>query len=126
MTAPDAPLGRAGSGDLVPGQATPGMQRRQAFATDGMWSGMVRTEAGAASGWHHHGDFETTIYVLTGVLRMQFGAGGGDAFDAGPGDFVYVPKGAVHREANPTDDPSTAVIVRAGMGEAVINVDGPA
>lgn len=126
MTAPDAPLGRAGTDDLVPGHATPGMDRRQAFSTDGMWSGLVHTEAGAASGWHHHGDYETTLYVVSGVLRMEFGAAGGEAFDAGPGDFIYVPKGAIHREANPTNEQSTAVIVRAGTGEAVVNVDGPA
>jgi len=25
------------------------------------------------SGWHHHGDFETVIYILSGVLKMEFG-----------------------------------------------------
>ena len=103
------------------------MRRAVAVNTDGMWSGTVRTEPGASSGWHHHGSYQTTIYVVSGVLRMEFGGGGADAFEAGPGEFVYVPAGAVHREANPTDETSTAVVVRAGTGgQAVINVDGPA
>ena len=50
------------------------------------------------SGWHHHGGYETVIYVLTGLLRMEFGPGGATTIVAGPGDFVYVPTGVVHRE----------------------------
>jgi hypothetical protein len=59
-------------GDRKPGPSTPGMERQQAVATDSMWSGVVRTQAGMVSGWHHHGEYETTIYVLTGVLLMEF------------------------------------------------------
>jgi uncharacterized RmlC-like cupin family protein len=109
---------------LRPGQATPGMARSEAVATDGMWSGLVHTEPGASSGWHHHGSWESTIYVVSGVLRMEFADG---TFDASAGEFVYVPAGVVHREANPTDATSEAVVVRASSvgGEAVVNVDGP-
>jgi uncharacterized RmlC-like cupin family protein len=109
-----------------PGPSTPGMDRQEAVATDGMWSGVARTEAGMMSGWHHHGEYETTIYVLTGSLRMEFGPGGSKTLEAGPGDFVYVPKGAVHRESNPSNEPADIVVVRAGRGESTINVDGPA
>jgi uncharacterized RmlC-like cupin family protein len=113
------------AGDRTPGPATPGMDRQQAVATEGMWSGVVRTEAGMVSGWHHHGEYETVIYVLSGSLRMEFGPGGSDAVEAGPGDFVYVPKGAVHREGNPSAEPADIVVVRAGRGESTVNVDGP-
>src|SRR5215204_1907187 len=102
--------------ERTPGPATPGMDRRQAFATEGTWSGFVRTEAGTVSGWHHHGDYESVIYVLTGALKMEFGPGGANTVEAGPGDFVYVPKGAVHRESNPSADPADLVVVRAGRG----------
>jgi uncharacterized RmlC-like cupin family protein len=101
------------------------MDRQQAVATDGMWSGLVRTEAGMRSGWHHHGEYETTIYVLTGALSMELGPEGATTAEAGPGDFVYVPKGAVHRESNPSADPADLVVVRAGRGESTINVAGP-
>ena len=75
------------------------MVREQAIATAGMWSGLVRTEASMTSGWHHHGDYETAIYVLSGRLRMESGLAGSKVVEAGPGDFVYVPRHKIHREA---------------------------
>ena len=113
-------------GERRAGPATPGMVRQEAFAGERMWSGIARTEPGMVSGWHHHGEYETTIYVLSGALRMEFGPGGAAAVEAGPGDFVYVPKGVVHREGNPSGEPAELVLVRAGHGESTVNVDGPA
>jgi uncharacterized RmlC-like cupin family protein len=101
------------------------MIREEAVATDGMWAGLVRTEPNMASGWHHHGDYETTIYVVSGQLRMEFGAGGRDQEEAGPGDFIHVPRAVIHRESNPLDQEATLIVVRAGSGEPVVNVDGP-
>jgi len=112
--------------DRTEGQPTPGMQREQAVATDRMWAGCVTTDAGAVSGWHHHGEYESSIYVVSGALRMEFGPGGEEVLDAGEGDFLYVAPHAIHREGNPSDEQSTIVVVRAGSGEAVFNVDGPA
>jgi uncharacterized RmlC-like cupin family protein len=107
------------------GQPTPGIVREEAVQTDGMWAGFVRTEPEMASGWHHHGEYDSTIYVLTGSLRMEFGPGGEVIFEAGPGDFVFVGKRAVHRESNPSPEEATLVVVRTGHGEPVVNVDGP-
>lgn len=111
--------------DRIEGGYTPGMVREQAVATAGMWSGLVRTEAGMTSGWHHHGDYETAIYVLSGKLRMESGPAGSEVVEAGQGDFVYVPKHKIHRESNPTEEESRLVVVRAGTGEPVFNVEGP-
>jgi uncharacterized RmlC-like cupin family protein len=113
-------------GERVEGAPTPGMTREEAVATDGMWAGFARTDAGMVSGWHHHGEYESTIYVLTGALRMEFGAGGSHVLDAAPGDFLYVAPHAIHREGNPTDEEAHLVVVRSGSGEPVFNVDGPA
>jgi uncharacterized RmlC-like cupin family protein len=107
------------------GPPTPGMDRRTAIDSDRMWAGTARTHPGMVSGWHHHGDHESAIYVLSGALRMEYGAGGRETFDAMPGDFVFVPRGAVHRESDPTDEPADIVVVRSGTGESVVNVDGP-
>ena len=104
---------------------TAGMTREQAIVTDGMWSGFVRTDAGMTSGWHHHGDYDTSIYVVSGALRMEFGPGGSDTIDAVPGDFLHVPKGAIHREGNPSTREADLIVTRAGTGPPVINVDGP-
>ena len=62
--------------ERVEGQPTPGMTREQAIQTEGMWAGFVRTDPGMVSGWHHHGSYESSIYVLSGSLRMEFGPGG--------------------------------------------------
>jgi uncharacterized RmlC-like cupin family protein len=112
--------------DRVPGDMTPGITREQAVAEAGMWAGFARTEAGATSGWHHHGEYDSCIYVASGTLRMESGPGGREVADATAGDFVFVPKGAIHREGNPGDAEIHMVVVRAGEGPAVINVDGPA
>jgi uncharacterized RmlC-like cupin family protein len=113
--------------DLVDGDPTPGMRRRRAFEAPGLWAGVVHTEPGSTSGWHHHGEHETSLYVVRGRMRLESGPGGREVVEAGPGEFLHVPAGAVHRESNPSDgDPSLAVIARAGSGAPTVNVDGPA
>ena len=112
--------------DRSEGQPTPGVRREQAWTTERSWAGHVTTEAGMVSGWHHHGDYESHIYVVSGGLRLEYGPGGQDVVDAQPGDFVFVPPHTVHRESNPSATDATVIVVRAGGGEAVFNVDGPA
>lgn len=110
----------------VEADSTPGMIRERAIEIDGLWAGLVRTAPGMSSGWHHHGDYETSIYVARGTLQMESGAGGSEVVNGVPGDFVHVPAGAVHRESNEGDGESLLVVVRAGHGLPTINVDGPA
>ncbi|MBI3970849.1 MAG: cupin domain-containing protein [Chloroflexi bacterium] len=105
---------------------TPGMVRHEVISHPGAWVGVARTAPGVTSGWHHHGDHETFIYVAAGQVRMEFGPGGRDACDAQPGDFIHVPKGAIHRESNPSDVEQVLVLVRVGTGAPVFNVDGSA
>jgi uncharacterized RmlC-like cupin family protein len=97
---------RITASERVEGQATPGIRREQAVRTDGMWGGLATTEPGMVSGWHHHAGYESTTYVISGALRMEFGPGGTQSFDAGPGDFVFVGRNAIHRESNPSNEPS--------------------
>lgn len=110
---------------LAEGDPTPGMRREVAFSTEALWAGLVHTDPGASSGWHHHGEHETSLYVVAGRLRVSYGPDGAEAVEAGPGDFLHVPAWTVHREANPTDEVSTAVIARAGRGAPTVNVEGP-
>jgi uncharacterized RmlC-like cupin family protein len=105
---------------------TPGKLREQAVAVDGLWSGLVRTEPGVTSGWHHHGEHDTSVYVVEGTVRIEFGPDGSRAVDAGPGDFVHIPKHLVHRESNVGSTPSQEIVTRAGSGPLSVNVDGPA
>jgi uncharacterized RmlC-like cupin family protein len=112
-------------GDREPADPTPGMVREQAVATEGLWSGFVRTDPGMVSGWHHHGDHDTSIFVVDGSLRMEFGPSGTSVINAESGDFLHVPKHVVHREGNPGDTASHLVVSRAGQGVTTVNVDGP-
>jgi uncharacterized RmlC-like cupin family protein len=123
---PAQPVSRVTPDDRIRGDPTPGMVREQAIVVDGLWAGLVRTEARMVSGWHHHGDYDTSIYVVRGSMRMESGPGGSHVIEAGPGDFLFVPKGAIHREGNSGSEESHVVVVRAGRGPAVVNVDGPA
>lgn len=102
------------------------MIRERAIEVDGLWAGLVRTAPGMTSGWHHHGDYETSIYVSRGTLRMESGPGGADVIEAAAGDFLHIPKGAIHREGNRGAEESHLVVVRAGTGIPTVNVDGPA
>ena len=110
--------------DLESADPTLGMQRALAFELPLLWAGQVVTEPGAVSGWHHHERNESSLYVVRGVLRLEFEGHDGH-LDAGPGDFVHVPAWTVHRESNPGGEPSLAVIARVGGGIPTVNVEGP-
>lgn len=110
--------------ELAEADPTPGMRRRLAFQAPGLWAGQVITQPGAISGWHHHDSNVTSLYVVRGVLRLE--CEGVEGFlDAHEGDYLEVPAYTVHRESNPTAEPSLAVIARAGTGTPTINVDLP-
>lgn len=109
------------SADLEPADPTPGMVRARAFELGLLWAGRVETAPGSVSGWHHHDANETSLYVVSGVLRLECDGVEG-YLDANAGDFVHVPAFTVHRESNPTDEPSVAVIARAGGGVPTVNV----
>lgn len=110
--------------DLVAADPTTGMYRQRAFELPKLWAGQVETAPGAVSGWHHHDLNETSLYVVSGVLRLEFEGHDGHV-DAEAGDFIHVPAYTVHRESNPTDEVSVAVIARAGGGVPTVNVDDP-
>jgi uncharacterized RmlC-like cupin family protein len=105
---------------------TAGMIREEAVHTEGLWAGVVRTEAGRYSSWHHHGTYESVIYVISGQVQLECGPGGKTKFHAREGDCIYVPPGEIHREGNDGLEESEIVVVRSGSGELVVNVAGPA
>jgi uncharacterized RmlC-like cupin family protein len=101
------------------------MTREEAIVSSKMWAGYVRTAPGMTSGWHQHGDYDTTVYVLSGAIRIESGPGGQDIVEAGPGDFLFVPKATIHRESNPSAEEADLIVVRVGTGTPVTNVGGP-
>ena len=118
------PLRLVKADELVAADPTPGMHRTRAFEAATLWSGKVETAPGAVSGWHHHAANQTSIYVVSGVLRLEFEGYDGH-LDAEAGDFVHVPAYTVHRESNPTDEPSVAVLARCGGDVPTVNVEAP-
>ncbi len=72
---------------------TSGIRREAAIAPEttgnrDLWMGLATSPAGAVSGWHHHGDCETGLYVLQGRARLRWGKGGAESLEVGPGDFL--------------------------------------
>jgi len=108
-----------------PGASTPGVNRQVAFADGGRWVGYATTNPGVKSGWHHHGEHDTFIYMLRGAIELDFGPGGVSQVTAEAGDFIHVPLGTVHREGTPPGEPAAMVVVRVGRGPAVVPVEGP-
>ena len=119
---PPEPVRVIRGANLLPADPTPGMHRELAFELPLLWAGQVTTQPGAVSGWHHHDLNETSLYVVKGVLRLEYDGLDGWV-DAEEGDFIHVPSYTVHRESNPTSEPSIAVIARVGGGVPTVNVD---
>ncbi len=116
---------RIGPRERVSSVPVPGITREEAVAAGLVTAALVRTEAGMRSGWHHHGDHETVIYVLSGLLQIEFGSSAEEALEADPGDFVYIGRWAVHRDGNPKAEEATIIVFRAGTGQVIFDVDGP-
>lgn len=101
------------------------MDRRLLLDDGDRWIGWLRTDAGLAGGWHHHGDRDSYIYLLRGTMTIEYGPGGRDQVVARAGDFVFNPREVVHREVTGPDEVAEAFVVRVGTGPQVVNVDGP-
>ncbi|MCW2976271.1 MAG: cupin 2 protein [Actinomycetia bacterium] len=104
---------------------TPGVLREIAFDTARATQMRARAEAGASSGWHHHGDRDVLGYVVRGGARFEFGPGGRESTEVGEGGFFHVPAGLIHRDVNPLDEPQEIILAVVGEGPLVVNLDGP-
>jgi quercetin dioxygenase-like cupin family protein len=110
---------------LSAGAPTPGILRELAFDTDRATLIRSRADAGAATGWHHHGEREVLGYVVRGRARFEFGPGGEESTEVEEGGFFHVPVGLVHRDVNPLDESQEIILSVVGNGLLVVNVDGP-
>jgi uncharacterized RmlC-like cupin family protein len=101
------------------------MDRRQIIDRADTWVGWVRTDPGLAGGWHHHGERDSYVYVLSGAVTIDFGPGGRDSVHAVAGDMIFNPARMVHRETTAPGQPAEFFVVRVGPGPQNVNVDGP-
>ena len=122
----------------VPGSAltadtaqTPGMRRFAALSgstvgSTAVWMGRTHVDPATSSGDHHHGESETAIYVVSGHPVFVFVDDGAEVRIATqPGDFVFVPPFAPHREENPSADEEAVVVIARSTQEAiVVNLPG--
>ena len=112
--------------ERVIGPNTPGQNREKAFAEDGLWVGYcditARNEPGA---WHHHADYDSVMYLLSGRCRIDSGTDGRTETEMKAGDFGFFGKGVIHRVQILDDGKCDYVFIRFGQGESVFVVDGP-
>ena len=113
--------------NMTDGPNTPGQPRKTAFETDGLWAGVTTVLAkDTTSQWHHHADHDSVMYMLKGVIRVDWGDEGEKSFEIGPGDFAFFRRGVIHcAQIVDGNDECTFAVVRIGEGETVVNVDGP-
>jgi uncharacterized RmlC-like cupin family protein len=110
-----------------------GMERSIAISaplvgSQGLYSSVVTTAPGDRTRIHHHGPCETSIYLLAGVAHYTWGATGTEhAMQAKAGDFIYIPAGEIHVEANASDtEPLVVVLTRNCPDSHVVYLDGGA
>ncbi len=92
-------------------------------SSSGIWMGETHVTAGACSANHHHGESESAIYVVSGHPEFVFLENGAERrIKAEPGDYVYVPPFAPHREENPGADEAVVVLARTTQNAIVVNL----
>jgi len=86
----------------------------------GIYTSVVTTAPGGRTRVHHHGECETSIYVIAGAARFSFGPTGVEhSFEAGPGDVVYIPAQEVHVEENASATDELVVLLSRNCPEGV-------
>jgi len=106
---------------------TADMERSVAISSEtvgsfGLYSSVVTTAPGGRTRIHHHGECETSIWILSGRARYTFGPTGLEsAFDAKPGDFVYIPAGEAHVEENASATEPLVVIITRNCPDSVVH-----
>ena len=125
MTEPARPIVVAAVGQAPAADSAAGMDRREILEDGNTWVGWVRADAGMVIDWHHHGDRDSYIYVVSGGITIEFGPGGRERVTATAGDFILSPARVVHRETMSPDATAEFFVVRVGSGPQNISVDGP-
>lgn len=104
----------------------PGMERAVGVSAEltgstGLYSSVVTTAPGGRTRIHHHGPCETSIYVESGAARYTWGpTGTEEVLEAEAGDFVFIPAGTVHVEANASSTEPLVVVLSRNCPEAVV------
>ena len=101
---------------------------RPTVGSERLYSAVVTTAPGAKTRIHHHGECETSIYLVSGIARYTWGRTGLEhEMDAAAGDFVFIPAGEIHVEENASaTEPLVVVLSRNCPDSHVVYLDaGP-
>jgi uncharacterized RmlC-like cupin family protein len=107
---------------------TTGMTRLEAISgktvgSTKVWMGQTHVAPATNSGDHHHGEAETAIYVVSGNPVFVFAEGEQEIrVETEPGDYIFVPPYAPHREENPGTEEAVVVIARSSQEGVVVNL----
>ncbi len=88
------------------------VQRKYAISEPGLSAGISSMESGEESEWHHHGSETTVFFMMSGSLRVEYGADPIQSVTASRGDFGVVRAGVSHREIAEGPEPMQAIVVR--------------
>lgn len=92
----------------------------------GIHLALAITPPGCSSSAHHHVNCESAIYVLRGRGQFLVGNHLEESLDIEPGDFIYVPPGAVHQPVNTsTTEPLELIVARNAPVEIVEEYQPP-
>jgi uncharacterized RmlC-like cupin family protein len=98
----------------------------EAVPTQSLAIGIVSTRPSHRAGVHHHGEMDTTGYVVKGTMRFHSGPGLRQYVDVNAGEYLFIEPYAVHAEENP--DPasaSRAIVVRDTLGPSMFPCEVP-
>jgi uncharacterized RmlC-like cupin family protein len=108
-----------------------GMERsiaisRPTVGAERLYTAIVSTAPGDRTRIHHHGDCETSIYILAGDARYTWGPTGTEhQMTAASGDVIYIPAGEIHVEENASvREPLVVVLSRNCPDSNVVYLDG--
>ena len=94
---------------------------RDTVGSRGLYTSIVSTAPGGRTEVHHHGECETSIYILRGHARFYSGDDLSDIVEANQGDFVYVPAFEVHVEENASDTEELVVLLSRNCDGSVVH-----
>src|SRR5215207_8183592 len=94
---------------------------RDTVGSRGLYTSIVTTAPGGRTEVHHHGECETSIYILRGHARFYSGDDLAKIVDAHEGDFVYVPAFEVHVEENPSETDDLVVLLSRNCDGSVVH-----
>jgi uncharacterized RmlC-like cupin family protein len=94
---------------------------RDTVGSRGLYTSIVTTAPGGRTEIHHHGECETSIYVLRGRARFYSGDGLREIVDAEEGDFVFVPAFEVHVEENASETDELVVLLSRNCDGSVVH-----